>query len=415
MFKFSFIILSVSAVLGASSSLMLQEAIEKALQNHPDIQKSSLQVKRAQSAEKIARADYLPQINLNAEYDPLRTYTLPANGVFNTKDSDGWLVNATLNQKIWDFSKTSLSIEAGEIEQNAAEQSLLDIKALLVYKVKLQYELMLVQREAIKVREEDVKVKEELYKQAQAFVELGMKTDADATRFLSALYRAKDNLAIAEANFFKAKTVLSLYIGQEIDKNVILQNTLGKRKVVTTNEQSVLEASPALKSLQNSLKKDELNYKAAKASHYGSIDAIASYTLQNTLNEYDSSLIGLTLRVPLYSGGRTSAQVEQGIINKQSSQANVNAKELALKEEFATLMIDLKRYEKSIESKELEIKASTQTQRVLEARYKEGLATYIEMLDVNTFTLDAKLSLLQSLYERSSTIHRLEYLQGKLK
>lgn len=79
------------------------------------------------------------------------------------------------------------------------------------------------------------------------------------------------------------------------------------------------------------MSKSELSYKSVKASHYGSVDAMASYIHQDTLNEYDSTLVGITLNVPLYSGGRTSALVQQAVINKQSAELEYNSKELLLK------------------------------------------------------------------------------------
>ena len=172
---FFFIFIVVTSTLKAEN-LSLNECIQKALKTHPDIQKYSLGVKSAKSAIDIARADYLPQVTLNAEYDLIRTYTLPSNGIFNTKESDGWAIGGIVNQKIWDFSKTTANIEAQKVDEEISNLTLVDAKALLAYKVKLQYELMLVQKIAIEVREEDLNSKTELYKQAEAFVKNGMRT-----------------------------------------------------------------------------------------------------------------------------------------------------------------------------------------------------------------------------------------------
>ena len=397
-----------------AQNLNLNECINKALNTHPDIKRFTLQVQYSKSSVDVARADYLPQISLDAEYDPTKTYALPVNGTFHTKESVGWQAGANLNQKIWDFSKTTSNIKAQQAEEEVAKLSLEDAKALLAYKVKLQYELVLVQKEALHVREKDLNTKEELYKQAQALVQQGMKTNADATRFLSSVYDAKDKLGIAQADFNKAKTILSLYINEPIDEEVELQNTVSSDAWHAQDENTVLQKSPSLSALKKDITKNELSYKAVEALHYGSIDAIASYTRQNSLNEYDSTLVGVTLKIPLYSGGRTSALVEQAMINKQSSQEEYNSKKLALKEEFESLLIDLKRYEHTIKAKESQLQAAQQTKAVLDARYKEGLSTYIEVLDATALTLDAQLGLLQAKYERSSAIHRLEYLQGKI-
>jgi len=394
-------------------ALSLDECIHKAISTHPDIKNATLSVGMSDASVEIAKADYLPQVTLNGEYNPTRTYIFPANGTFNTKESDGWSVGGVVNQKIWDFSKTTANIEAKETSKDIAKLTLKEAKALLAYRVKLQYELMLVQAQAIKVREKDLKVKEELLKQAQALVKNGMKTKADSTRFLSAVYLAKDNLAVAQASYKKAKVSLSLSIGEPISESVVLKNSLEHLSSLDVDENTLLRNSLTLKSLQKSIREEGLNYRVAKASHFGSLDAMASYTHQSTLNEYDSSLVGVTLNIPLYSGGRTSAQVQLARINKERVQATYNSEKLAIKEEFENLWIDIQRYSKTIEARESQIEAAKQTQELLTARYKEGLSTYIEVLDANAITLDAKLSLLQAIYEKSSAIHRIEYLQGK--
>ncbi len=397
-----------------AQALTLEECIDKSIQSHPDIKYALLNVGSSEDAIKIAKSDYLPQVTLNAEYDPTRTYVLPVNGTFQTKDSDGWSVGGVLHQKIWDFSKTSANIEAKRASKDVAKLTLKEAKALLAYRVKLQYELMLVQAEAIQVKEKDLRLKEELFKQAEAFVRNGLKTEVDSTRFLSAVYLAKDNLAIAKASYEKAKVSLGLYMGEVLPQDVVLQNTLKPITSLDVDEKTLLKNSLTLKTLQKSIQEEGSNYKVAKASHYGSLDATASYTEQRTLNQYDSSLVGVTLSIPLYSGGKTSAQVQLAVINRQKTQATYMSKKRAIQEEFENLLIDIKRYAQTIQAREAELKTAQQTQKLLAARYKEGLSTYIEVLDANAIILDAKLSLLQAIYEQSSAIHRVEYLQGKI-
>ena len=408
------IIVSLLLFGNLAQALTLEECIEKSIQSHPDIKYALLNVASSEDSIDIAKSDYLPQVTLNAEYDPTRTYVLPVNGTFQTKDSDGWSVGGVLHQKIWDFSKTSANIEAKRASQDVAKLTLKEAKALLAYRVKLQYELMLVQAEAIKVKEKDLKLKEELFKQAEAFVHNGLKTEVDSTRFLSAVYLAKDNLAIAKASYEKAKVSLGLYMGEPLPKNVVLQNTLKPIVSFSVDESTLLKHSLILKTLQKSIQQEGSNYKVAKASRYGSLDATASYVQQSTLNQYDSSLVGVTLSIPLYTGGRTSAQVQLAVINRQKMQVTYLSKKREIQEEFENLLIDITRYAQTIQARKEELKTAQQTQKLLSARYKEGLSTYIEVLDANAIILDAKLSLLQAIYEQSSAIHRIEYLQGKI-
>ena len=406
------LILSVSAAPLYAAPLTLQTCIEKSLGTHPDIKRFLLQARRSDRELDAVKADYLPQVSLTGEYDFTRTYVLPAAGTFRTMDSDGWQVGATLSQKIWDFSRTTSRIKAQQIQQDIAGLSLQDAKALLAYKVKLQYELVLVQQKAGLVRKKDFQTKQELYKQAQALQQQGLKTRADTTRFLSAASVAKDNLSLSGANLSKAKVVLSLYIGELISPETVFEEAEIMPTTYLTDEKTVLQESPVLKSLQQTIKKNELLYKATRATHYGSIDVVASYTYQDTLNSYDSTLVGVMLNIPLYSGGRLTARDEQAMIDRQSARNEYNAKVLALKEEYEGLIIDLKHYGQTIQAKTAQLQAADQTLEVVNGRYREGLATYIEVLDAVSLKLDAELGLLQAGYDRSSTIHRLEYLQG---
>jgi len=397
-----------------AQSLSQDEAIQKALAYHPDIKRFIVQVTSAQEGIKQSRSDYLPQVRLNAEYDPTRTYVLPQNGQFHTIDSDGWQAGVVLNQKIWDFGKTTSAIDSSKVETKIAALSLVDAKALMAYNVKTQYNLMVVQRKAVEVRKKDLEAKEALYKQSEAMVKQGMKTRADSTRFLSSYYVAQDNLSISEAAYEKARVALSLYIGEEVAADVTLQEDILSPQAYEDVTYSAIEnANPQLQSAKESVHKSELLYESVHASHYGSIDAVASYNYQDTLNSYDATLVGITLTVPLYVGGRISAQAQQAKLAEDAAQATYDSKALALQQEVQALQVDLVRYEKTIEAKKAQLEASQETMTLLNARYKEGLATYIEVLDATALYLNAELGLLEAYYSRGIIINRIDYLQGK--
>jgi len=124
-------------------------------------------------------------------------------------------------------------------------------------------------------------------------------------------------------------------------------------------------------------------------------------------------LVGVTLTVPLYVGGRISAQAQQAQLAQASAKAAYDARALALQQEVTGLFIDLKRYEKTITAKKAQLEASQETMTLLNARYKEGLSTYIEVLDATALYLNAELGLLEAYYSRSTIIDRIDYLQGK--
>ena len=406
----------LGATMLSAQTLTLRTAIAKTLAHHPDVKTFMLRIQQAEQGYNAAYADYLPQLDLSASYSPQTTYALPVNGMFHTVDDTGWNAGVTVHQKIWDFAKTAALVEASKTQEDISRLSLGEAKALLAYKVKSLYELLVVQREAVKVRQNDLKTKKAFYAQSQALVKQGLKTHADASRFLSSVYAAEDNLAISKAAFEKAKTSLSLYMGIPIESQVKLQkDALKKNTHVKKNiERDVLSSNYRAKIDLLSIHKQALIHQSTKSAQYGSVDLVASHNRFDTLNSYNSDYVGVSYSVPLYTGGRMTAQEQQAKIGYEIAREERDSTLLGLKEELRSLLIDIRRYSKTIKAKKAQLVSARNTQKELNARYKEGLSTYIEVLDSTALVLNAQLSLLEAYYSRSLALDRIEYLKGNI-
>jgi outer membrane protein TolC len=404
-------------ILVGSELLTLQESIDKTLSNHPDIKSFELKITHAKKSYDSAFSEYLPQINLQAEYNPVQTFAIPSNGSLMTEDENSWTSGVYMKQKIWDFEKTTSKIKSTKVDEDISKLSLKDQKALMIYKVKSLYMQMILQKNSIKVRQKDLESKKAYLKQANALVEQGLKTTADASRFLASVYKAENNLAIAEATYYKVKNTLSLYMGEQIDDNVKLEDELIQQDYSFSQDvvSDILEHNYQLKIASKNINKNNLLHKSAKASHYGSIDGYASYSHIDNLDDYDSKLVGVSIVIPLYTGGRTTSDEQKAQVSTQIANAQKASTALLLKEEIDGLLIDIKRYNSTILAKKSEIDASSEAKKVLDARYSEGLTTYIEVLDASAVVLYAELDLLQAYYSKSLSIQRIQYLQGKIK
>ncbi len=415
--KILLLILSLFVFELTAQILTLDECIDETLKNHPDIKKLSLGIAQSDSLVDIAKADYKPQLNVSAQYNPHNTFVMPQNGQFKTITDDNFQADAVLNQKIYDFSKTTSTIKAYEKSKNIASLSLEEAKALLAYNIKNIYLTALFQTKALEARQKDLQTKEELYKQARSLVNEGLKTEADATSLLSSLYNAEDALGVAKAELHKALTTLFLYMGRKSDFDITLQEYYTPQ--TTIQKDIALEEAFAdnfsLRSSREEIARDSLMYDASKALNYGSIDAVATYMYQDSINEYDTSRVGITINIPIYSGGRISAQNEQARIAREMAKESYNIKKLELQEQTQNLMIDLERYKMTIKAKGSLIDSSKATKEIVEARYKEGLSTYIEILDAASVHLQAQLGLLEAEFGVQKINNTLEYLRGETK
>ena len=408
-----FLILSVTGALYAQI-LGVQECIQKALKTHPDIQAYALKVEQEDKNVIQEKALKRPHIALYGEYDPQRTYVMPLNGAFHTLNDSGWSIGASLSQNLYDFSKTSHKIKSAKIRHKIAQLTLEEAKALIRYKIRLTYATLVLQQEAIKVRKQDIEAKQALYAQAKALVREGLKTKADASRFMAALYRSKEALSLAKANFEKAKIRLEHFIGEKIPSNMHFDNNiLMEKREYPIQPLEIFDKNYQIKIAQSREKSALELYRAKRAERFGSIDLVAEANHFDTLSRYDTTTLGIRYKVSLYSGGAIKTQIEQSKIAALVAAKEKDAKKLAIDEEVASIKVDLEQIQQQIAARKAQIQWAQETRNLIEARYEQGLATYMEVLDAQAVWLDAKLGLLESYFNRAQSIYRLEYLYGK--
>lgn len=403
-----------------AQTLSMQACINRTLTQHPDIKIFILKIAQSEENYTISRSDYLPQVSLLGEYTPQRTYVIPQLGQFNTIEDDGWSIGTILKQKIWDFSKTTSLVEASAIDKQIARLSVDDAKAVMTYKIKSLYALMAVQHEAIGVRQKDTKTKEELYKQTLGFYKQGLRTRADASRFQAAYQLAQEELVLSQTAFDKSRNTMSLYTNISIEKNVKLDTSLIKSggmpvQSAATLKHNAFNDNYQIKIASKQIDKTTKLHQAAAANRFGSIDAIGSYTQANTINRYDTNVIGVSINIPLYSGGRLSAEEQRMQIETTVAKEQLESQSIALEEELENLLLDFESYQVSTKTKKAQLHSAKDAKEVVDARYREGLSTYIEVLDAASFLLNAQLGLLEIGYKKRITLNRIDYLTGNTK
>ncbi len=407
------IILFLSIFISLQAQILtLQTCIKKALTSHPNIQAFMLKLHEQNQNLKMQRSLKLPQVSLFAEYDPYKIYVIRQNGSLSTIDDNGWNAGISLNQRIYDFSKTSHTIRAAKIRKEISYLSLEEAKAFMRYQIKLTYGRVLLQKEAIKFRQMDVTAKKALYKQAKALFKKGLKTKADEMRFLSAFYQAEDALAVAKADYEKALISLEEFIGEKIAKDTSFEDNLLIREV-KREPFNIIDNNFQIRIAKKNKEASFESYHARKAERFGLIDIVASANHFDTLSRYNTATLGIRYSIPLYSGGRIKAKSEQSRIAAMVAAKEEDAKRREILKEIRFILAELKEIKKRINAYKAQLRFAKEIKDLTKARYKEGLATYVEVLDSQALWLNAKLGLIGAYYARLKREWKLEYLNGK--
>ncbi len=405
--KLVLISLLLCELLGARV-LSLKSAVNQTLNSHPDIRAYTLKVKGQELYKNIVSANRLPQISAQLSYNINRTFTSPSLKGLKITNKNASAYSIKLRQLLYDFGKTNALIKEALISKDIARLSLKKLKKLLAYRVKILYYTAALQQRAIAVKRENLRLKELYYKRAVALFKQGLKSKIDSERFFTEVQRAKADLIEAKAAFKKAKESLGLLMGAKLGKSVAFNSGVLKH---FTN----LNATNAAKNIDVAIQKRKIaksyqEYKAKKA-HFGDIEFQATYSHINGLNSYNSKDVAVVANIPIYSGGKLSNEEQLAKLNYQIAKLERASKTLEVKDELNGIKSDIIALNGTIKMLKSELKYSRDLKNAVNARYKNGLSSYLEVLDSINLIYATKLELLQSYYKRALLIAKLEYLQ----
>lgn len=370
-----------------AKTLSLQEAIDATLISHPDAKLALYQLDSARESIGIAQAATYPELSLNAEYYPTKTLVSQNSGSFATRDHFSTHVDVTLTYTLWDFGRTQKRIDAAQQDAESTLALNENAKALLGEKVwQAYYSLAYLQRVST-ANALSLAFYQALYDQSRQMKHVGLKTEADSERFYASLLDAQDLLETSRNEERKFTHLLSMLTGfseQDIsieDDFTALSHTTLPSFPDTQWRHMLKEHNAELEALSAKIKQSHALYESSKAEHYGTILSAGSLGSDTSLSSYSSNQIGIKASIPLLSGGRISHQIEKDRVSILMAEEALRARELTLWQELYEAILDTKRLDTTIEAKHMAAQALAKTVAITKGRYKEGLATYIEVLE----------------------------------
>lgn len=161
------------------------------------------------------------------------------------------------------------------------------------------------------------------------------------------------------------------------------------------------------------------NIQVARAGHYPSLDAVASYTdsdFNGGQNGFSSQLqqamIGVELSVPLYLGGAVDARVRQASYNQQQAQDELEraTRQSLLETERAyfnlsTALAQMQALAQAVKSSQSQLDAT-------QLGYQVGVRTSVDVLNAQQQLFSANRDLLQARYQYLTTLIQLKTASG---
>jgi len=399
------------------AKLNVGQCVEIALKAHPNIGAYAGTVAVNESKVEEAKAPYYPQLNLSATYgDSYYGSTGNNSQRLLNQTSTSYSAGASLQQTIYDFGRTGLSVDIQKLNTGASSADLTNVTIQVVFGVKQAYYGLLQARRNRDNAAQAVRQYESHLRQARGFYESGTRPRIDVTKAQVDLSSATLNMIKAENAVKLAKATLDNAMGVTGGPQYSIDDDVGHGKVEITLEQVIVKAienRADFKSFAFKRKSAAETVKLGSLGYYPTLSGSAGYTLSGERAPMDENWnVAVTVTMPLFSGFSTKRQVEEYRASLGSIKAGEEALRQSVELDALKAYISLKEAEERIPVAELATRQSRENLDLADARYTTGVGNSIEVADAQAAHINAVTALNQALYDFKTAEAGLEKAMG---
>ncbi len=395
---------------GKALALTLQECVNTALQNHPDLLAGQSKVTAKQAEIKQSQADTKPQLSAGMSYTRTGSGSTDSNGAYNT--------NVQAEQLLYDFGKTSLRIKSAQVSKEAADADYLAIREKVIVNVRTAYYNLnqYVRQNLVAKTRYDNYAKRLQW--AEAYYEAGTKAKIEVTKARVDLANAKLALVKTESAIAQSTAELASAMGQPLRRIDAVDDNLAYQPYDITIEKAIDHAianRPELIARQKEDQYAQLNLDYQRKGWAANVKASGGYEFSGSAPFDDTGWNArLSLSLPLWDGGLIRSKIEAA-----EAQRNVSAAELTSLRNSVMLEVR-KAWQALYEAKEalaasLESETqATETLNLAKERYTAGVGSSLEISDAVESYATAQAETISALYRYKNSQLELEKAMGGL-
>ncbi|MBM3112776.1 MULTISPECIES: TolC family outer membrane protein [Pseudomonas] len=395
----------------------LPEAMQKALEVHPEIQAGVNSRIAADYQLRAAKGGYLPKVDVLAGYGREGTDSPSTGNRWETLNRGESSVR--LRQMVFDGFATSSEVGRQQATVNSRAYSLLGSSERTALTVAQVYLDVLTRREMVRLAEDNLRSHERIYDQIKLRTTRGVGRLADLDQAEARLAQAKNNLITEQTNLADAKTNYLSVVGEMPDE---LSAPAPFIDMLPANldeaRHQMVESSPILRSAESDIAAAEKQYEAAKSTFYPRFDAELGRTADNDIdganghnNEWQAML---RMSFNLYSGGSNKADLEsKSYLTNQALDIRNNALR-QLNEELGLSWNAMDNANAQLPIAQQYVDYSNNVRSAYQKQFSLGERTLLDLLDSENELFTAQRRLTEVKYIQVFTQYRIKATIGQL-
>jgi len=380
------------------SDARLKRLIEISLASNRDLRVAILNIEQARATYQIRRADELPSVGagFTAQRQP---------------GSNGGLVNSyavglqVTGYELDFFGRVRSLSQAALSQYLATEEARKTVQITLVASVANAYVGLLADDELLRVTRDTLKTRDESFKLTKLKFDNGAASELDFRQAEQLLEGARATLAQTQRQRALDENALVLLLGQALPADLPAGLPLADQQVSTELPaglpSELLTRRPDVRSAEQQLLAANANIGAARAALFPRISLTASAGTASTElgNLFKSGTFALTgtatLLQPIFDAGRNQANLDVAKVNKDIAIAQYEKAIQTAFREVSDSLAGRATLGEQLRAQTAQTNAAQISFNLADLRYRNGAASYLDVLDAQRSLFSAQQALVQ--------------------
>lgn len=408
---------SVPAVTPAAGpvTLTLADAVKLALQYNlgPITADNTARAARAQRLQALSAllpdisasaSDTVTQVNLAAygfqfKVPPGLNFSIPSVvGPFNYSSLQG-----NMSLPVFDLVRRRNWQTAKQMER-ASVLNARDTHELVVTAAAGAYLQTIATQARIASQQAQVDRAQAIYNQAVVRKQAGTNARIDVTRSLVEFQTAQQRLSSLEADLLKQKMSLARILGLPLGRELTLADPLAFSETTvpdtTASINRAIKNRAEIQSAEAQVRAAELQVSAARAERLPSLALAGNYGVLGPDPTSTHGVFAVTgsLNIPIWQGGRTSADIRQAETTLHQRQAELADQRGHVEEDVRTALVELRTAIGQVHVAESTRQYANETLSQAQDRFAAGVATTVEVVQAQEQLASAESDYVSSLF-----------------
>lgn len=407
--------------------LTLENCVEMALKNNPDISGSAYDELSRKSAVREAEGLKSPLVNFDGGYqhhiDPQRIMPATANNQAGIFSNDLWRADAVLKVPLYTGGKIENEIALARKNFESASLKSEWTRQDIIFKVSTVFYGIIVQKKVIDAFRFSLSTMKDHYARVKELIDAGKASALDLMKMDVRIADIEQNLENS-SNFFRLQKVNLLnFMGVDTDesgfdfsKELIFADT-GQTELKYDTDSLVKEALGARRdyaAMMASIEAQRRKISVIGAAKKPVVSLVGLYGARGGTSGETGKLgyAGVAVTAPIQEGGVIRARTETEKMALKSMEEKLRKFELQIKQEVKSAVLDILSSTKRVRATQKSIDQAKEALRIETEKYNFGKSSITDVLDAQAALLNAETNYYKSLAEFLTATERLKYAKG---